>query len=110
MPTINQLSAVDTLNAGDGVPVYSQSQGDARRFSLTTLIEFLSSAFTSLTATSFLKVEACTVAQLPSASTSGSGARAMVTDASATTFASTVTGGGSNSVPVYSDGTNWKIG
>jgi len=51
-----------------------------------------------------------TVATLPSAVTSGSGARAFVSDANATTFASTVVGGGANKVPVYSDGTNWKIG
>lgn len=51
-----------------------------------------------------------TVANLVSASSAGAGARGFVTDATSTTFASTVTGGGSNSVPVYSDGTNWKIG
>ena len=51
-----------------------------------------------------------TVATLPSAATSGVGARAFVSDATATTFASTVAGGGANKVPVYSDGTNWKIG
>lgn len=51
-----------------------------------------------------------TVANLPAAGTAGSGARAFVTDATATTFASTVSGGGSNKVPVYSDGTNWLIG
>jgi hypothetical protein len=51
-----------------------------------------------------------TVATLPSAATSGMGARAFVSDANATTFASTVAGGGANAVPVYSDGTNWKIG
>jgi hypothetical protein len=51
-----------------------------------------------------------TVSGLPSASTAGAGARAIVTDATATTFASTVTGGGANTVPVFSDGTNWVIG
>jgi hypothetical protein len=51
-----------------------------------------------------------TVATLPSAATSGVGARAFVSDATATTFASTVAGGGANKVPVYSDGTNWKVG
>jgi len=51
-----------------------------------------------------------TVATLPSAATSGVGARGFVSDATATTFASTVAGGGANKVPVYSDGTNWKIG
>lgn len=51
-----------------------------------------------------------TVATLPSAVTSGMGSRSFVSDASATTFASIVVGGGANKVPVYSDGTNWKIG
>ena len=49
-----------------------------------------------------------TVAQLGSASAVGS--RSFVTDATATTFASIVVGGGSNKVPVYADGTNWRIG
>jgi hypothetical protein len=51
-----------------------------------------------------------TVATLPSAVTSGSGARAFVSDASAPTFGSTVAGGGAVATPVYSDGTNWKVG
>ena len=51
-----------------------------------------------------------TVATLPSAVTSSVGARAFVSDATATTFASTVAGGGANKVPVYSDGTNWRVG
>ena len=50
------------------------------------------------------------VADLPSAASVQVGTRALVTDANATTFASTVAGGGANIVPVYSDGTNWKIG
>jgi hypothetical protein len=53
---------------------------------------------------------ATTVAGLPSASTAGSGARAFVTDATVTTFLSTVVGAGANKVPVVSDGTNWLIG
>jgi hypothetical protein len=51
-----------------------------------------------------------TVATLPSAATSGVGARSFVTDASAPTFGATVSGGGAVAVPVYSDGTNWKVG
>jgi hypothetical protein len=38
------------------------------------------------------------------------GARGFCTDATVTTFASTVAGGGTNNVPVYHDGTDWKIG
>lgn len=50
------------------------------------------------------------VADLPSATALGVGARLIVTDANATTFASAVVGGGANTVPVYSNGTNWRIG
>ena len=51
-----------------------------------------------------------TVATLPSAVTSGKGARSFVTDALAPTFGTTVVAGGAVAVPVYSDGTNWKVG
>jgi hypothetical protein len=51
-----------------------------------------------------------TVATLPSAATSGVGARSFVTNALTPTFGSTVVGGGSVATPVYSDGTNWKVG
>jgi hypothetical protein len=50
-----------------------------------------------------------TVATLPSA-TIRPHPRTLVTDANATTFASVVAGGGANKVPVYSDGTDWRIG
>ncbi|MBP9714795.1 MAG: hypothetical protein KBD60_14105, partial [Sterolibacterium sp.] len=50
-----------------------------------------------------------TVATLPSASTSGAGAMAYVTDSNATTYRATVAGGGSDKVTVTSDGTNWII-
>jgi len=51
-----------------------------------------------------------TVATLPSAVTSGAGARAFVTDSSVSTFGTNIAGGGAINVPVYSDGTNWKVG
>ena len=51
-----------------------------------------------------------TVATLPSAATSGKGARSFVTDALTPVFGSTVVTGGAVAVPVYSDGTNWKVG
>jgi hypothetical protein len=50
------------------------------------------------------------VAKLPDAANAGVGARSFVTDSSVSTFGSTVAGGGSTNVPVYSDGTNWKVG
>jgi len=54
------------------------------------------------------KLKTYTVATLPASPVKGW--VAMVTDANATTFASIVAGGGSNNVPVYYDGTNWRIG
>ena len=51
-----------------------------------------------------------TVATLPSAVDSGISARSFVSDALAPTFGSTVVGAGTVKTPVYSDGTNWKVG
>lgn len=110
MATVNQLSAVSTLAAGDNILVWAPSQGDTRRSSLTTLVSFLSNIFTSFTATSYIKVTPCLVSALPNAVDSGAGARAFVTDATATTFASVVAGSGANLVPVFSDGAVWRVG
>jgi len=49
------------------------------------------------------------VSSLPAANTMAN-AKAIVNNANSTTFHSIVAGGGSNVVPVFSDGTNWRIG
>ena len=51
-----------------------------------------------------------TVSALPSASTVGRGSRTFVTDASLPVFQAIVAGGGAVFTPVYSDGTNWRVG
>jgi hypothetical protein len=54
-----------------------------------------------------------TVATLPTAHARFKGVRMFVTDstvAGSGNFGATVAGGGSNTVPVYCDGSNWKIG
>lgn len=56
-----------------------------------------------------IRLQDYAVADLPAAA-DWDCARAFVTDANATTFASIVAGGGANKVPVYSDGVNWRIG
>ncbi len=58
----------------------------------------------------YFKAAPVLVSGLPAAATAGAGARHMVTDATVTTFASVVAGSGGNTVPVYSDATNWRIG
>jgi hypothetical protein len=62
------------------------------------------------TGTGYIKQDPVAVSALPSAATVGAGTRGFVNDANATTFASVVAGGGANVVPVYSDGTDWRIG
>lgn len=57
-----------------------------------------------------VKTTPVTVSALPSAATAGAGARAFVTDANSTTFNAAAVGGGSNNMPVFSNGTGWFIG
>jgi hypothetical protein len=63
-----------------------------------------------VTASGYVKLGTTTVGSLPSAATVGAGTHSFVTDATACTFGSAVTGGGSTACPVYSDGTNWNAG
>lgn len=64
----------------------------------------------SVSAAGNIKTTVFLVATLTAAATAGAGARAFVSDSNATTFAAVVAGGGANGVPVYSDGTDWRIG
>jgi hypothetical protein len=58
----------------------------------------------------YISASATIVANLPTPSIGLAGARAVVQDATATTFHSIVAGGAANTVPVFCDGTNWRIG
>lgn len=58
----------------------------------------------------YIKITPSTVANLVSAATAGTGARAFVTDANSNTFANLVVGGGIYNIPVFSNGTNWYVG
>lgn len=40
MPTINELSSVDSVAVADQVPIYDASNGDARKASLSVLLAF----------------------------------------------------------------------
>jgi hypothetical protein len=67
----------------------------------------------NLIANTLVKTSALAFASLPLANAAGAGTRAFISDgnlAASTNFGAQVTGGGSNNVPVYSDGTNWRIG
>lgn len=67
----------------------------------------------NLIANTLVKSTALAFASLPLANAAGAGTRAFISDANlaaSTNFGAQVAGGGSNNVPVYSDGTNWRIG
>jgi len=61
-------------------------------------------------ATTAIRTTPTTVAALPAAATAGAGARSFVSDASDTAFNAVVAGGSANNIPVFSDGTTWRIG
>lgn len=110
MTAINQLIAVTQLQTGDLVIVWSTDNGDTRSATIAVLTEFLADNFGTLLVTDYIATDPVTVANLPSAVTAGSGAKAFVTDANSIVFNAVVAGGGSSSVPVCSDGTDWRIG
>jgi hypothetical protein len=68
----------------------------------------LNGTLNSLTTSFILSTTVYKVADLPSATTAGQ--RTFVSDSNTTTFNATVVGSGSNTVPVFSNGTNWKVG
>ncbi len=109
MPTINQLPLITQLSFGDNLVVWAPNQGDSRRASITTFVGFIETGFTNIVCQT-IQTAPVTYANLPAATSAGAGARAFITDGSTTTFGATVAGGGANKVPVYSDGTNWKVG
>ena len=70
---------------------------------LTTVLSVLVNSF-------IMSSNVYTVANLPDPVVAGAGTRTFVSDSSTTTFNATVAGGGTNTVPVFSNGTNWKVG
>lgn len=98
-------ATADTLSVGGAVVKNADGDWLFTSISVTAPTNAISATFTGP-----IKVAPYTVATLPSGAAAASGARAFVTDATVTTFASVVVGGGANGVPVYHDGTDWRIG
>jgi hypothetical protein len=74
----------------------------------TTTIAIGGTAGTStITLNGLTKQQTYTVATLP---TGSAGARSFVTNALTPAFGAAVTGGGAVGIPVYHDGTSWKVG
>lgn len=49
MPQINQLPLLNTVSGGDQLPVYSPNNGDARRTSISSLLQYFQQTFASPT-------------------------------------------------------------
>lgn len=56
MPTINQLPVLNTISAGDQLPIYSPNNGDARRTSISSLLTYFQQTFASPTLSTNLYV------------------------------------------------------
>jgi hypothetical protein len=92
-PNLNSAGAYDVGLARDSAGVVKVTDGSA--------------------GTGYLKLIPTTVGALTAAATVGAGTKAFVTDATntlASHHGDVVAGGGSNFTPVYSDGTDWRIG
>jgi hypothetical protein len=56
MPTINQLSGISQVSGGDLLPVYVSNNGDARKVSITQLLQYFQQTFASPTVATNLYV------------------------------------------------------
>src|SRR5512139_700999 len=96
-------------------PAAPQMDGVTSTFIIAELVKIansiktITSAWANPSFTGYVQTGVVTVANLPAAA-SCPRARYMVSDANATAFYGIVAGGGVNIVPVFSDGTNWRIG
>ena len=113
--TVGQSTVSQTTNIQAGATtsgsIKTMNIGTGGLASSTTSIAIGSTTGTSRTTLNGItKQQTYTVTTLPSASASGVGSRSFVTDALSPAFGATVAGGGTVAVPVYSDGTNWKVG
>jgi hypothetical protein len=108
MPTINFLPLITQVSGGDNVVLWVPNQGDSRRASITTLIDYIQVNLGAVTCSS-VQTTPVRFDQLPNA-VGNAGARAFITNCNTTTFNAAAAGGGSNQVPVFSNGTAWFVG
>lgn len=109
MPTINQLPLITQLSFGDNLVVWAPNQGDSRRASITTFVDFIQTGFTNVVCQT-VQTQPVPFAQLPAANSVGAGARAFINDSTTNTYGDPAAGGGSAAVPVWSNGSAWYIG
>jgi len=111
IPSSANLATALTDETGSGPLVFATSPTLTSPTLVTPVLGNAQSI--TLISSSYVKVTAKTVATLVAAATAGAGARDTVSDSNAALTAgigAVVAGGGANIVPVFCDGTNWRIG
>jgi hypothetical protein len=114
--TVTGNANIGNIGATQGVftsisgSLVSASQPNVTSLGTLTSLTVTGNVGANYTISSVSKTTPVVVASLPAAATAGAGARAFVTDATSTTFNAAVVGGGSNNMPVFSNGTGWFIG
>lgn len=108
MPTINYLPLITQLSGGDNLVLWVPNQGDSRRASITTFIQFIEENFDGVVCNS-VQTTPTTFGQLPNP-VGNAGARAFITDCTVDTFGTAAAGGSNKQVPVWSNGTAWYVG
>ena len=104
--------ALGATSYGFQVSSYANIAGNVRAGNILTggLISATGTVAGDVVTANYTKTTPTTVSALTSAGTVGAGTRAFVTDADSITFGNVAVGGASNSMPVFSNGTNWYIG
>jgi hypothetical protein len=108
---VNDTEIVQII-ANTGISVYRpiSSTGNIIAGNISTLETGGNITGNTVTAATAVVTTPTTVDNLPSAVAAGPGARSFVIDSNTITFYSNVGNAGSNSVPVFSDGTSWRVG
>lgn len=98
------------LLSGGNLNIQAQASGGGSNAGIILISGYNGADATRIETRGPVRQPGVTFASLPAAGTVGAGTRHMITDASVTTFQSVAAGGGSTLIPVYSDGTNWRVG
>ena len=109
-PNITSVGVLSNLTIGgaDGLTVTNTINGGAANIASLTVNNQQTTA--NRFSANLVTTNGSTYANLPISAYLGIGSRAVITNANTTTFNSLVSGGGSNIVPVFYDGTNWRVG
>lgn len=118
LPTVDGVPGIGTAGLGfSGVHLSAAAMINWDSGDVTIAHSANALAFTGATSgysfDTYVKTGTIAVGSLPGAAAGNKGARYMVSDSNATMTAgigAVVAAGGANIVPVYSDGTNWRIG